>query len=293
VVHGGGRARRIIDTVGIVRPESGINTDGKWAIVVETSNHGVLIVIDPGPLAEVILDLALVELASLINTDIRIVVLADHTNADSISESIGHETTIAALITDLLGGARIDHAILLAIDKLLLRDDRELLVGNKPGTLHAASGREGPAGTTVGLILNVGNSTVLTPILGVRIVTTTAVGESHTTRKLVDGESTEVLGSELFLSKIGKLVKSEHTLALTVKVTNKSVVALESIVAGNVLLSTVVDLTILDGPVNELIINVESESAGGENSKSNKDSLHCFFFSTFLIVLSIFIWFYL
>jgi len=275
VVHTSGRARGVIDTARVEGPVGGIKSNRKRTVGVKSSNHGVFVVINHGPLAEVILDLALVELASLVNTDIRIIFLRDHTDADSIGESIGHETTLATLITNLGSSARIVHAILFTVNELLLRDKRKLLVGKEPGTLHAASGRESPARTTVLLILDVSDSTIIYPVLGIRIVSKTIPGKRVTTRDLTDGENTEVLGGEFFLSKISKLVKSKVTLALTVEVTNKSVVALESIVTGNMLLSIVVDLTMLDGPVNELIIDISSKSAADEDCNCNKDSLHC------------------
>jgi len=275
VVHGGRRARRIIDTAAVEAPESGINSNGERAVGVESSNHGVLVVVDHAPGGEVILDLALVELASLVNTDIRIIVLADHTDADSIGEGIGHETTVATLIANLLSGARIDHAILLTIDELLLRDKRKLLLGNEGGTLHAASGRESPAGTAVGLILDGSDGTVVDPVLGGRVIGKAIISESVLARDLTDGHGAEVLGSKLLLSHVSELVKSKVTLALTVEVTNKSVVALEGVVAGDVLLSAGVHLVVLDGPVNELVIDVNGESAGDEESDSNKDCLHC------------------
>jgi len=275
VVHTLRRARGIIDTARVEAPVGGINTDRERSVVVESSDHGVLVVVNEEPLAEVILDLALVELAGLVNTDIRIVRLRDHTDADSIGESIGHETTVAALIANLLSGARELHAVLLTVDKLLLRDKRKLLVGKEPCTLHVASGRESPAGTAVGLVLHFSDGTVINPVLLIRVGSEAVVGKSVTTRDLTDRHDAEVLGGELLLSKIGKLVKSEDTLALTVKVTNKSVVALESIVAGDVLLSIVVDLTMLDGPVDELLVNISSEDAANKKCNCNKNSLHC------------------
>jgi len=275
VVHTSRRARGIIDTARVEAPVLSINTDRKRTVSVKSSDHGLLIVVNHELLAEVILDLALVNLASLVNTDIRIVLLRLHTNTDSIRESIGHQTTIATLITDLLSCARIDHALLITVDKLLLRDDGELLVSDEPGTLHVASGRESPAGTAVGLILDMSDSTVLDPILRLGIVGKLVDRKSSSTRDLIDRKNTKILGGEFLLSKIGKLVKSESALALTVKVTDKCIVALESVVAGDVLLSIVVDLTMLDGPVDELIINVGSKSAADKDSDSNKNSLHC------------------
>jgi len=274
VVHASGRAGGVIDTARVEAPVGGIKSDREGTVLVKSSDHGVLIVINHEPLGEVILDLALVKLASLVNTDIRIVLLRDHTLTDGIGESIGHETTVAALIANLLSGAGVIHAVLITVDKLLLRDERKLLVSKEPHTLHVASGRESPAGTAVGLILHVSHSTLIDPVLGFGVVTKTVDRESVTTRDLTDGKNAEVLGGELFLSHISKLVESEDTLTLTVKVTDKSVVALESVVAGHVLVSIGVGLTVLDGPVNELIINVNGESTTDEDSSNSKDSLH-------------------
>jgi len=142
VVHARGRANRVVDTSGVEAPIGSIKSNRKRAVGVKSSDHGILVGIDHEPLGEVILDLGLVDPAGLVNTNIRIVLLADHANTDSIGESIGHQTTVAALIADLLGSARIVHAVLIAVNELLLRDERKSLVCNEPGTLHAASGRE-------------------------------------------------------------------------------------------------------------------------------------------------------
>jgi len=274
VVHAIRRARGIIDSAAVEAPVGGIKSDRERAVVVKSSDHGVLISINEAPGSEVVLDLALVELASLVNTDIRIVVLRDHTDADSIGESIGHEATVAARVADLLGGAREDHAILLAVDELLLRDKRKLLVSKEVSTLHAASGRESPAGTAVGLILDLSDGTVVDPVLGGRVVSETINSKSVLTRGL-DGLEAEVLGSELFLGKVSELVELEVSLALTVEVTDKSKVALVDLVAVDVLLGAIVVLVELDGPVDELVIDVSGESTGDEESDSNKDCLHC------------------
>jgi len=274
VVHASGRARGVIDTAAVEAPVGGIKSNRERTVGVKSSNHGILISIDEAPGSEVILDLALVELAGLVNTDIRIVVLRDHTDADSIGESIGHETAVAARVADLLGGAREDHAILLAVNELLLRDGRKLLVGKELSTLHAASGRESPARAAVALVLDSSDSTVIDPVLGVRIVSKTVNSKSVLAGGL-DGLEAEVLGGELVLSKISKLVKSELTLALTVEVTDESEVALEDTITVDVLSRVIVVLVVLDGPVDELVIDVSGESTGDEKSDSNKDCLHC------------------
>jgi len=272
MVHGLSRARLLIDAIVVEAPEGGIDSNRKRAVGVESSNHGILVLIDGEPLGEVILDLLLVKLASLVNTAIRIHILINHAVLDSILEHIGHQTTLATLIADLLSGARIDHALLITIDNLLLRDGRKLLVGKEPDTLHVASSRESIARAALLLILDRSDSTFLSPVLVFRIVLGRNIGHSGT-RHLVDRNHTEVLGSELLLSKISKLVQLEDsTAALTVEVTDKSVVALESIEAVNMLLSTVVHLAVLKAPIDEDIIDVSSENTADE--KCQDEILH-------------------
>jgi len=273
VVHSGRGAETVIDTVAVESPVSGIKSNSERTVGVKTSNHGLLLAVDITPLGEVILDLALVELASLSNTLVRIILLADHTNTDGIGESIGHETTLATVIAVLLSTTREDHAIVLTVDKLLLRDKRKLLVGNKVGTLHSTSGRESPAGTAALLVLDRSDGTVLNPVLLLGIVII-IIRDGFQARHLVDGHHTKVLGSKLFLRKISKLVELESSLAtLTVEVTDKSPVALEVVVTIHVLLRSGVNLTVFVAPINELFIDVNGKNCTDEKGNKN-NSLH-------------------
>jgi len=274
VVHASAGAGGLVDASAVEGPVGGINTDRERTLSVESSDHGVLVGIDELPVREVILGLGGVVLAGLIEALVRIVILSHHALTDGISEGVGHEATVAALVADLLGGAGIDHAVPLAVNELLLRERRKLLVGNKVDTLHVAGGREGPAGTARGLVLDASDGTVVDPVLAGGIVAKSVDLESGNLTGLGgNGHGTEVGGSKLLLSHVSKLVQGEEATALTVEVTDKSPVGLESVELGNMLLSVLVALAKVRLPVGKVMIDISSESSSSESRKS-VDSLH-------------------
>jgi len=274
VVHASGGARALVDATAVEGPVGRINTDRERALSVESSDHGVLVLVDELPVREVVGSLGSIVLAGLVNTLVGVISLSLHALTDGIGEGIGHETTVAALIADLLGGARIDHAVLLAVNELLLGEGRKLLVGNKVDTLHVASGRESPARAALSLVLDGSDGTIGVPVLLLRIVTEAVDLEgSNLTGHGGDGHGAEVHRRELLLSHVSELVQGEEATALTVEVTDKSPVGLEGVELGNVLLSVLVALAKLDLPVGEVLIDISSASSGGEDRES-VDTLH-------------------
>ena len=69
-----------------------------------------------------------------------------------VFEGVGHQTTTATV------------GLGIAIDKLLFREGDELTSGNEVTTFESTSGRESPAGTAGTLVLDGGDSTLLSPI---------------------------------------------------------------------------------------------------------------------------------
>jgi len=266
----------VIDTAMVKAPVGGINSNGKRTLIVKSTDHGILLGILVHLLAGEVVPLHLViKLASLSNSLVRIILLADNTVPDGIVERDGHVTTIAALV------ASTESTVVITIDKLLLGKGRKLLVGKEVSTLQSTSGREGPAGTTLFLVLDRSDSTLLDPVLGSRIGLVAVVLVVRVVlRHLGDRDKVEVPGGELFLRKISELSQTENSiLALTVKVTNKGVVILESVVTGDVLLNTVVNLVVLHGPIHEKVIDISGgESTADEESNNNKDSLHYYYY---------------
>jgi len=102
------------------------------------------------------------------------------------------------------------HAVVVAIDKLLLREDRELLLGNVVDTLGVAADAECPAGAAGALVLDRGDSTVLDPVLGLRPVAELGVGgRKEVALHARDIDLVEVLAGELLNREISKLVHAE------------------------------------------------------------------------------------
>lgn len=74
----------------------------------------------------------------------------------NVFESIVHKTSIATLVAKGAG----------AVNKLLLGEGLEVLVGHEVGSLQGTGGGEGPAGTALSLVLNWGDGTLRSPVDG-------------------------------------------------------------------------------------------------------------------------------
>jgi len=196
------------DTTEVELPESGINTNGQRTDVIKSSDHIDISAINCTPVRELVKSLAAVIRAGTSLGLVRILVLSGHTFTDTIGHGIGHKATITGTIANLL--ALVLHAVMITINKLLLREDRKFTMSNLVDTLHIASNREGPAATAVALVLDRSHSTIFNPVLLLRIILKSLLGrrQERTTRD-VGGELVKITSSELLRGKISKLVKSE------------------------------------------------------------------------------------
>jgi len=151
------------DTADVELPESSINTNRQRSDIVKSGNHVDIGAVDCTPVLELVLSLGRAVLAGARLGLVRILLLSGHTLTDTISHTIGHEATIATTVANLL--TLVLHAVVITINKLLLRKDRKLTMSNLVDTLHIASHRESPAAAAGFLVLDISHSTVVNPVL--------------------------------------------------------------------------------------------------------------------------------
>jgi len=196
------------DTTKVELPKRSIDTNRERTEIVKGSDHSVISAVDCTPVLEVIESLALVVVASVFLGLVGILLLSGHTILDSITQSIGHKTTSATLITALL--TLVGHALMITINKLLLRKNRKFTMSNLVHTLHIANNRESPAAAAATLILNRSHSTLSDPVLLLRIFAHRLLArrKEFTTRE-VPRDWMKISSSKLLRSKISKLVESK------------------------------------------------------------------------------------
>jgi len=247
------------DTADVELPEGSINTNRQRTDVVKSSDHVSVSAVDSTPVRELVLARASLVLALLNLALVRILALSGHTLTDTIGHSVGHKATVATAVADLL--ALVLHAVVIAINKLLLRKSGKLTVSNLVDTLHVASDRERPAAAARALVLNRGDSTIIDPVLLLRIILKSLGGgrKELGTREVL-GDLMEVLSSKLLGSKVSKLSETE---ARTSRITLESLVHLENgalvlgkdLKTGLLLLSAEVHGLVLSLPLLPLMID--------------------------------------
>ena len=97
-------------------------------------------------------------MARAIFSRVRILILELYGSGLSVSESVVHESTVAALIALRRG----------AVDKLLLGERDEAAVSDLVSAFDGSSSRESPARTAAALVLNGSHSTLFVPVDGGR-----------------------------------------------------------------------------------------------------------------------------
>ena len=81
--------------------------------------------------------------------------LLNHSVALSVLEGLVHKTTVAAKV--------LQEAVV-ALNELLLREGKEFSRGNEVSTLEGTGGGEGPAGSTLSLVLDWGDGSFVAPV---------------------------------------------------------------------------------------------------------------------------------
>jgi len=116
---------------------------------------------------------------------------------NDILHGLGHESSVASLVA----------LAVRAINEILLRQANELLLSYEVASLSRSSSGESPAGTTLLLVLDGGNSSMLIPVPGGRKSLWKSVSFIYScSRSSVSGSKVE--SGKLRSSKIGELVEA-------------------------------------------------------------------------------------
>jgi len=143
---------------------------------------------------------------------------------DDVSEGVVHESSVASHVSRGL----------VAIDELLLREGNELSVGDEVGTLGRTGGGEGPARTTLSLVLDISDGTSSSPVNRVvgGLVSVHEFGGSVLEALSIDLKA-KTFGSEFFPSHIREFVNTKPVrIVLAVVLLEESKVVLEVLESG-------------------------------------------------------------
>jgi len=141
--------------------------------------------------------------ADSISGSVAVVTLEVHHVGFGIFEGIFHQTTLATVVTVGLG----------AVHKLLLREALEVAGLLEISTFHGSDGGESPAGTTLCLVLNRGDSTGISPVL-----CTNEVGFiklDNVQLLLLSDETTGILSFKFFIGQVSEWRDPESESMLT------------------------------------------------------------------------------
>ena len=83
-------------------------------------------------------------LAGLVTALVWVILLGHHSLADRVCERVWHQSSVAPLVANLLGRSWEDHAVVLAVDELLLADVRQFVMGDKVLPFHVRDCGECP-----------------------------------------------------------------------------------------------------------------------------------------------------
>ena len=189
--------------------------------------------------------------------------------------SLGHETAVAlGPLEGSVGPATVAARVSgIAIDELLLGERDELARLDKVSTLSSTDGRESPAGTAGGLVLDSDDSTLGSPVVGGGDSTDV---DSVERDGLTVGRDVEV-GEELVGVLVGELGDTVGGLGIDVVVVGSDLhVLLEDLVATDLLLDRLVgleELLLEVGPGGVVLVG-EAKSSAGHQSKDSNNSLH-------------------
>jgi hypothetical protein len=129
-------------------------------------------------------------LASAILASVRVSGFSAETVGLSVLEGVVHQTTVAAQVAI---GTR-------AVNELLLRERSEVALVDGDGALHRTSGREGPAGSALTLVLDTSDGALRNPVESARGVSTNTLSQS------VQGDGLEFSAAELgFVAEVDVL----------------------------------------------------------------------------------------
>jgi len=251
-------ARAVHDTTAVVIELGSIDSDGKRTILLDGSHHLLLVAGGEGVDAlHLHLGLAGIELAAALSALVRIV-------------GLEHETTVVLDPVHSVSGPATVTAVVVVItvDDLLLREGKKLVVLEEVGTLASNNSAESPAGTALTLILNLSDSTLLTPIEALRETVGNSDISTTDVSRDVKKDAVPLLIRELGPAVVGGIDG--------VQLSGASHVLLEDGIAGG-LLTGVVDLTELLLVSNPEGISLISKRKSASCKSKNNKSPHVFF----------------
>jgi len=143
--------------------------------------------------------LALVSVAAALEGAIGIVAIEADLVLFDVVEGVGHQTTVAAVVSELSR----------AVNKLHFGEDLSLSVFDGVGRLKRSDGREGPARTAGALVLDGSDLALISPVLGTASGGTLQVASAN--ELVVEDVLGDIFAGELFKGQIseGVLTKSE------------------------------------------------------------------------------------
>jgi len=185
---------------------------------------------------------------------------------DDVGHCISHETTIASLIS----------LAPRAINEVLFREAHQLLLRNEVATLSGSSGGEGPATSTLLLVLDGSNGSFLVPVPGGR----EGGGGGGGALVLVSSGNfhSQIDSSVLSIGEVSKLIHGESDSCVSgVVVVDVVEVLAEELISVLELIVAIGFLEFLH-PVGKLgLVLLVSESISASNQKSNNnEELHLF-----------------
>ena len=188
----------------------------------------------------------------------------DHGVALGVLEGLVHKTTVATKV--------LQDAVV-ALNELLLRKGKEFSRGNEVSTLEGTGGGEGPAGSALSLVLDIGDGTSGDPVDRV------SVGLFKESWGVLSGAElwlVSVEGLALGLGPVRHEVVSKSPGAVSVVVELDLSVNLSPLVhAEGVLIGGFVELVVLGNVADELVVVNSHGGSGGESGNSGKsESLH-------------------
>jgi len=268
----GGRASwLIVDTTRIELEGllGGIDGDGRWTNLPDGGEEGGLgsrwDVLEAGDSGTLVGSVVLASVRSSGGVRVR-GLSVNSVVRDDVLESLVHKSTIATLIS--LGSR--------AVNQVLLRERDERTLLDFPGSLHRSRGREGPARSTLALVLNWSNGSLGSPVdggrrLGVDLLDGESRGKSGGGVRDAGNVHAIVACAELFAGHVRELVVSNSESSALWEGLNELVVGTEDFESPVVFLLGGVDL----GEGNLVVAPVSLDTdillvEGGEGNGSKK-----------------------
>jgi hypothetical protein len=190
--------------------------------------------------------------------------------ADDVLEGIIHQSSIASLVSK----ARR------AVNQLLLRERNKLSSLEGMSSFNGSSGGERPARSTLSLVLDGGNSVVISPVDGIRNSDQSVHVQGNSGNGSINSRELQssLLGLEFSKGHISEFVDIQSPRSLlSIVVGDQVVVGLEDVVSMSIFSSRVA-LVVGDLELGELVLVFllrDTEGRYGKDGQNSKDESHC------------------